>query len=63
MKVSNSPQKSVLNNYSKFFDDHIREVEEIGYTVIPPKKVASDKTRKIILETILKIAEKKTGNT
>ena len=63
MKVSNSPQKSVLNNYSKFFDDHIREVEEIGYTVIPPKKVASNKTRKIILETILKIAEKKTGNT
>jgi len=41
---------------------NIKEVEEIGYTVIPSTKVASEDRRRLILKTILKIAEHKTGN-
>ena len=43
--------------------DYINEVEELGYTVIPPEMVASQETRNFILNKIIKIAEFKTGNT
>ncbi len=46
-------------NLSKY----INEVEDIGFTVIPPEIVASENTRKEILAKIIEIAEKKTGNT
>ncbi len=42
---------------------YINEVEDIGFTVIPPEIVASENTRKEILAKIIEIAEKKTGNT
>tara|TARA_B100001287_G_scaffold97690_1_gene82162 strand:+ start:140 stop:1078 length:939 start_codon:yes stop_codon:yes gene_type:complete len=42
---------------------YISEVEDIGFTVIPPEIVASENTRKEILAKIIEIAEKKTGNT
>ena len=61
MKVSNA-----INQYSSINQletlkllENIKEVEEVGYTVIPPEKVASEEQRKNILNTILKIAEKK----
>ena len=34
----------------------------LGYTVIPPCKVADEKTKNTILDKILEIAEAKTGN-
>ena len=46
-------------NLSKY----INEVEDIGFTVIPPEIVASENTRNEILAKIIEIAEKKTGNT
>jgi len=41
---------------------NIREVEDLGYTVIPPSKVADQTTKSKILEKILEIAQSKTGN-
>lgn len=42
--------------------DYINEVEEFGYTIIPPEMVASERRRNLILEKIIEIAECKTGN-
>ena len=64
MKASNVINKYGPTKHLKTLKllDNINEVEEVGYTVIPPEKVASENQRKRILNTILKIAEKKTGN-
>jgi len=64
MKVSQAVnQYSSINHLETLtLLDNIKEVEEVGYTVIPPEKVASEEQRKSILNTILNIAEKKTGN-
>ena len=64
MKVSNAiNQYSSTNNLETLkLLENIKEVEEVGYTVISPEKVASEEQRRSILNTILKIAEKKTGN-
>lgn len=42
--------------------DYINEVEEVGYTIIPPEMVASEEMRNLILNKIIEIAEHKTGN-
>ena len=41
--------------------DHLLEIHEIGYTVIPPEKVTTPEMVKRLQDAIIKVAERRTG--
>ena len=59
-KIDNYGNDEIINKLN--LGSYIEEVEEVGYTVIPPNLVASEKNRKLILNKIIEIAQLKTGN-
>ena len=58
--IDNSSTEEAITSLDLW--ENLSEVDNLGYTVIPPCKVADEKTKNTILDKILEIAEAKTGN-
>lgn len=59
-RIENLPTNQLIASLDLW--SNIKEVEDLGYTVISPSKVADKTTKTKILKKILEIAQSKTGN-